>query len=62
MIYTIKILKKEIDRHYAEIFRLLTTETEMLCDEVFAKQEILERRNYIYQLQQAISLLTKSNN
>lgn len=58
MIYAIGILKNAIDLHQKEIDKVNAIEPEMNCDEIFAKEEIQERRNYIYKLQKAILKLS----
>jgi len=48
---------KEADRHDAMIEHLSKLEPEMVCDDIFAQEEIKERKEYIRQLTEAINLL-----
>jgi hypothetical protein len=55
--YAIQILQREIVGHKIMIEQLRDKEYEMLADEIFCKEEIKEREEYIRQLTQAINLL-----
>ncbi len=56
--YAIKILEKAIRDHQAEINRIKAIDYEFVAEEFFAQEEINERKDYICQLQKAVSRLT----
>lgn len=62
MIYAIKILDTVIQEHQKRINFLLSPDYETVSDdhEAFVSAEIDERKEYIKQLQRAISFLTKT--
>lgn len=55
--YAIKILQREVTIHMAMINHLKGVAPEMQADEIFCKEEIKERKEYIRQLTEAINLL-----
>ena len=57
MIYAIQILERKIKSHNDKIWYFENIESEMACDDIFAQEEIKERKEYIRQLTEAINLL-----
>lgn len=57
MIYAIKILETKIKHHNKMINHYENIECEITCDDIFALEEIKERKEYIRQLTESINLL-----
>ena len=60
MIYAIKILQLTVDNHQQAIAKLEKIDAESLGDTFFIEEEIKERKSYIEQLSDAISILNKT--
>ena len=60
MLYSIKILQNSINTHQAAIDKLEKADAESMGDMYFIEDEIKERKEYIRQLKEAISVLDKT--
>ena len=60
MIYPIKILQAAIDTHQKAIDKLIATDAESMGDQYFIEDEVRERKEYIRQIKDAVSLLDGS--